>query len=188
MRITQGRLKGRKLLTPPDQITRPTKGMVKEALFNKIRDKVENASFLDLFAGSGSIGIEAISLGSKATFVERHPSALKALRHNIEALEIRAESTLLSMDVFRSLCFLEKNGHFFSVIFADPPYEEKKSGSSLFLDEAVIEAIDQKAGLLDQGGMLIVESRRSLEKTTLRHLLFSSSRKYGDSYLNFFER
>lgn len=188
MRITQGRLKGRKLLSPPAAITRPTKSMVKEAFFNIVRNEVENGLFLDLFAGSGSLGIEAHSLGASAVFVENHPSALKILKQNLSVLGVLKDVELFPLDVFRALDLFSKKKRFFSVIFADPPYEKTKGATGIFLDQALLEAIDSKAALLDAGGVLVVESKRSLEPIFLHALLFKEARKYGDSYLNFFSK
>ena len=122
MRIVSGTAGGRRLIVPDGTTTRPTTDRVREATFNVLfsMNAIEDATFVDLFAGSGALGLEALSRGAAhVTFVERDRAALAALRANIEALRFEDQSTVLATD---SLRWLPTAGHF-DVMLADPPYD-----------------------------------------------------------------
>src|SRR5580700_58901 len=99
MRIISGKYRGRVLSAPKSKLTRPSSSLVRGAVFNILQDSVEGAEFLDLFAGSGLVGLEALSRGAKhATFVEKENNALVALTKNVKSLGVGAESTILRGD------------------------------------------------------------------------------------------
>lgn len=121
MRIVAGSAKGRRLVVPDGLTTRPTTDRVREATFNALfsLDAIENATFVDLFAGSGALGLEALSRGAaQVTFVERDRAALAALRTNVDTLGFSDEATVISSDSMRWLT----TGSHHDVILADPPY------------------------------------------------------------------
>ncbi len=121
MRIVAGSARGRRLVVPAGSTTRPTTDRVREATFNALFsiDAIEDATFVDLFAGSGALGLEALSRGAlHATFVERDRAALSALRSNIDTLGFGDQATVVSTD---SLRWLASAGHH-DVVLADPPY------------------------------------------------------------------
>lgn len=121
MRIIAGTLRGRRLRPPADLRVRPTGDRVKEAWFSIVRDAVAGAQVLDLFAGSGALGLEALSRGAgHATFVELHPGSLAALRSNIVDLGVADRATVRRQDALRFVAKLEADA--FDVAFADPPY------------------------------------------------------------------
>ena len=118
MRVVAGAFKGRRLAAPRGTRTRPTADRVREALFSMLGD-VEGARVLDLYAGSGALGIEALSRGgASAVFVERDPHALAAIERNLAA--IGAEATVVRQDVLR---FLARADGAFDLVFCDPPYD-----------------------------------------------------------------
>ena len=118
MRVVAGDFKGRRLVAPRGAGTRPTADRVREALFSMLGD-VSDARVLDLYAGSGALGIEALSRGAKsAVFVERDQAALAALRRNLDAVGARAE--VRRQDVLR---FLARPEGTFDLVFCDPPYD-----------------------------------------------------------------
>lgn len=122
MRIVSGTAGGRRLIVPEGTTTRPTTDRVREATFNVLfsMNAIEDATFLDLFAGSGALGFEALSRGAAhVTFVERDRAALRALRANVEALRFEDQCTVLATDAMR---WLPNAGHF-DVVLADPPYD-----------------------------------------------------------------
>ena len=122
VRIVAGTARGRRLVVPDGSATRPTTDRVREATFNALYSlgAIEGATFVDLFAGSGALGLEALSRGAaQVTFVERDRAALTALRTNIDRLDFDIESTVVSGD---SLRWLANAGHR-NVILADPPYD-----------------------------------------------------------------
>ncbi len=122
MRVIAGELRGRKLVTPEGITTRPTTDKVRLAIFNALHslDVLDGAGVVDLFAGSGAVGIEAVSRGAaRCTFVERDRDALRALRANLEALGLRERTTVVASDVMAQLSSLPHA----DIAFADPPYD-----------------------------------------------------------------
>ncbi|MDO5733193.1 MAG: 16S rRNA (guanine(966)-N(2))-methyltransferase RsmD [Eubacteriales bacterium] len=124
-RVIAGRLRGRKLKTVPGMSTRPTTDRCKEALFNRIQMEVQDADFLDLCAGSGQIGIEALSRGARSVcFVEKSRQAARVIESNLQELGLEDSAELLRMDLKSALQFLDRRQSSFDLIFCDPPYAE----------------------------------------------------------------
>jgi 16S rRNA (guanine966-N2)-methyltransferase len=125
MRIISGTSKGRKLVTPKNHSLRPTSDRVKESLFNMLRDEIEGKTVLDLFAGTGNLGIEALSRGAKkAIFVERERQALRLIQKNLIQFGLEGRSEILPKDVNRAIGLLKQRGESFDLILMDPPYEK----------------------------------------------------------------
>lgn len=147
MRVIAGRAKRIQLITPEGLNTRPTTDRIKETLFNMIQDYLIGARFLDLFSGSGAIGIEAISRGAKeAVFVENNRAALAAISANLEKTRLKQEAQVLAMDYLGALKILDGRKEAFDVVFMDPPYNqdiEKKA-----LEYMAASAILQKDSLI----------------------------------------
>lgn len=121
MRVVAGELRGRRIEAPPGTTTRPTTDRVREAVFNALGslDAIEGRTVADLYAGSGALGIEALSRGAAScTFVERDRAALQALRANIAALGIERRARVVTGDVLAVAASVHAN-----VVFADPPYD-----------------------------------------------------------------
>ena len=126
IRVIAGRFRSRKLKTLPGAKTRPTSDRLRETLFNVIGPKVEGALFLDCYAGSGAVGIEALSRGAKkACFIEANAQAVQIICDNIEALDIayKEEAEVFSLGASRAFKKLEKLDARFDIVFIDPPYE-----------------------------------------------------------------
>jgi len=122
MRIIAGSLGGRRLRAPKGGAVRPTYDRVRESLFGILEPRIGGARVLDLYAGSGSLGIECLSRGAEcAVFVERDRSVMEVLRSNVEALDLSSRSTLVQDDVGRFLA-RRVRGDGFDLVFADPPY------------------------------------------------------------------
>lgn len=123
MRIIGGTARSRSLETPRGQDTRPTQALVREALFDMLQGEVQGAAVLDLFAGSGALGLESLSRGAaSAVFVEKARSAAAVVARNIEKLGFAEQTTLLPMDWRQALSRLAAQGKTFDLIFLDPPY------------------------------------------------------------------
>lgn len=149
IRITGGQLQGRKILTPAGQNTRPTLSMVREALFNSIQTVTLNSNVLDLFSGSGALGIEALSRGaSRVDFVESSRQALTALKKNLKDLDLEERSRVYPYPIERAEKKLILNAPY-QIILADPPYE--KGWAQWLIDRLPWES------LLDQEGVFILE-------------------------------
>jgi 16S rRNA (guanine(966)-N(2))-methyltransferase RsmD len=147
VRILAGALKGRRLVTPRGETTRPTADQVRIALMDTLTPRLPAARVLDLFAGAGGVGLEAISRGAAhATFVERDARAVAALRDNVKALDVAALVAVRRGDVLRELPALLAGGERFDIVFLDPPYEaglvattlEMLGGGGLTLPDALV--------------------------------------------------
>ena len=172
--IIAGRFKRRKLTTPSGTTTRPSLGKVREALFNICQTEIEQASFLDLFAGAGAIGFEALSRGAATvTFIEQDRKAQAAISKNIKILGVEKEARLIKGDVFKALEHLPP----FDIIFADPPYGKGFSNE--------IAKLVEKYGLLKEGGSLFLEDTEDQE-LLLEKLVLKKSRKAGRATLRHF--
>ena len=146
MRVIGGKLKGRKLVSPSGESIRPTSDMAKQGIFNVLQFDIEGSRFVDLFSGSGGIGIEALSRGAKeAVFVENNPKAMRCIKDNLRFTRLESRAATMTADVMNALYRLEGE-KIFDIIFMDPPYDrglEKKvleylSGSDLVYDDTTI--------------------------------------------------
>ncbi len=136
MRVIAGDLKGRQLKAVPGKSTRPTTDKVKEAVFQIIGPFFQEGLCLDLFAGSGSLGIEAISRGmEKCVFVDKHPKAIHTIHQNLKSFKIEQKAEVFRADAHRALHAAAKRGLQFELIFLDPPYG--KVDYMKFLDSIV---------------------------------------------------
>jgi 16S rRNA (guanine966-N2)-methyltransferase len=125
MRIISGISKGRKLLPPKGKTLRPTSDRVKESIFNILGNEVKGKIVLDLFAGTGNLGIEALSRGAKrAVFVEEEKQALDLIKKNLSRCGMESEADILPGDVERAIAVLKDRGQSFDLIVMDPPYEK----------------------------------------------------------------
>jgi 16S rRNA (guanine966-N2)-methyltransferase len=132
MRIIAGEFGGRKLLPPPTETTRPITDRAKQSLFDALRERVEGASVLDAFAGTGSMGLECLSRGARRViFVERDRGALRCLQKNVTALGIAARSVILPIDAYRLIRHAALSGdgaESIDLAFIDPPYAHTEPG------------------------------------------------------------
>lgn len=187
MRIEGGTLRGRTLLAPPGPATRPTDGRTREMLFNSLGACVVGARFLDLYAGSGSVGIEALSRGASfCVFIEDDFRAVKPLKDNLQKLRIKDASQVWSANARPSLDKLVEGGEEFDIVFADPPFTHPHEAGE------ILKRIDACPRLFhnqmdDFGGPIVViqhSIRAQLPSTeNLRLLRF---KKAGESGLSFF--
>lgn len=178
--VIGGRLKNRQIKTPKGDRTRPTSALVRKAVFDICQQEIEGARFLDLCAGSGAMGIEALSRGAAtATFVDEDRFAIQCIHQNLEELELSVQSQVLRLDVGKAVKMLEKKGVKFELIYVDPPYAMQVM--------PLLEALD-KSELLAPGGRLLLEQRvsSSLALDSLHHLKLQSERKFGDTLLLIF--
>lgn len=173
MRVISGKARGRRLKLPPESFTRPTADRVKEALFNIIGEKVFAAVFLDCFAGSGSIGIEALSRGAKkAHFVEKNPAVLKILDQNLEKTGFKEQSRVWKGDAQR---ILQRGfaGENFDIIFLDPPY-------AFIKPDQILKLIEENS-LLKSLGIVILETSSQADLFDLGFWRLAENRVYGDT-------
>jgi 16S rRNA (guanine(966)-N(2))-methyltransferase RsmD len=182
MRIIAGRLRSRTLQAPPGLATRPTSDRLRETLFNVLAPRIEGAALLDLYAGSGAVGMEALSRGAaRVVFVERAAPALKTLRANLVRLEIGDGFEIYSGSVS---AFLRRGGAGFDVVFLDPPYDAEAEYA------AALGPLGGAANaLLHQGAIVIVEHRRK-QKLNASYGALTRTRllEQGDAALSFYRK
>ncbi len=182
-RIIAGRGKGRRLATPEGDATRPTGARVRQSLFDILAPRLPGARFLDAFAGSGAVGLEALSRGAaRAVLIDVADRAVRAIRHNARVLEgSGAQVQVSQQDARLALPALAARGLRFDIVFLDPPYDAD-------LYEPVIAKLDA-ADLVAQGGVVVAEHfhKRPLPERIGR---FSRTRevRIGDHRLSFYER
>lgn len=147
MRVIAGKLKGRHLKAVPGTATRPTSDKIKEAVFHKMGPFFEGGHCLDLFAGSGSLGIEAISRGvDRVIFVEKSSLAIRTIHKNVTKLQIESQCEIYRNNAFRAIQILSKKNIHFDLIIIDPPYE--KVDYTMLINDIDESNILQHSGLL----------------------------------------
>ena len=178
MRVIAGAAKGHTLETIEGLNTRPTTDRIKETLFNIIAFDLPECRFLDIFAGSGAIGIEALSRGAEeAVFVEQAANCTEVIKRNLMHTKLQDRARLLQMDAVVALDKLAAEGKKFDIIFADPPYEAD-------LYEAVLNAILQKE-LLTENGYIITESSSQIPLTPPAGMKILREKAYKTTILTF---
>ncbi len=175
MRVIAGTYGGRTLKAPPGSSTRPTSDRVREALFSILGARVDGARVLDLFAGSGALGIEALSRGAEsAVFVDDAPAAIRAIRGNLEALKI--DANVRRADALRFLGAASGDGAQYDLLFLDPPYRLADPLASR-LSEAL-------PAVLAPGAVAVAESDRRAPLALDLPLL--DERRYGDTLIRIY--
>jgi len=156
MRVVSGSARGCKLSSPEGMDTRPTTDRIKETLFNILSPEIYDCIFLDVFSGSGAIGIEALSRGArKAVFVENAQSAQKIIEANLEKTRLKEKAEIIKADALKAVDMLRAKNEKFDIVFMDPPYMKN-------LAWPVMEAI-RDGGLLSEDGIIIVEESSGAE-------------------------
>lgn len=183
MRIISGNLKGKKILSPKNELTRPLKDLTKESIFNLIKHsklldcKLENANVLDLFAGVGSFGLECLSRGAQSvTFFENYKEALIILKENISGMKQQNFSEVIEKNIFLENTFKYLNKKY-DIIFMDPPYKEKKVPDIL---NKII-----KLNLLKENGVIIIHRHKKEKDLFPKEIEIIISKIYGISKIIF---
>ena len=181
LRIISGIARGHRIKLVPGDTTRPIMDRVKEALFSIIGPSIYSASMLDLFAGTGSVGIEALSRGAASvTFCDLARAAVRTIEENLESTKLGDNAQVLQVDAFR---FLEQppQRHYDYIYIAPPQYQE--------LWKQALQALDKNVDWLDQDGVIVVQiDPREDEPLELTRLVEYDRRRYGKTLLVFFER
>ena len=183
MHIFAGKFKNRTLQAPKGSTTRPTSGRLREAVFNICQTYIDGSEFLDLFAGSGAMGLEALSRGAvHATFIDNSKDSTRCIQSNVQHFNVEEMTEVLGGDVFLMLERLKKHNRQFDIIYVDPPYDSPSSYS-----ERIIHLIDSSDLLKNGGNLFIEDSTASMPTLGLwQHLKHKSSRKMGRTVLHQF--
>jgi len=179
MRIITGIKRGKKLAEFDTNEIRPVTDMVKSALFNILYDRVEGSDWLDLYAGSGSVGLEAISRGAASViFVDSSREANSLIRKNIEITGFSSQAKLIGDDCLRALKRIRGRFHF---IFMDPSFHEK-------IDADVFKTIDERDLLIDGGELILKHFEKTDPPASVGKLTLYDTRRYGNSKLSFYKK
>ena len=178
MRVIAGSAKGTPLQAVPGPDTRPISDRVKEAVFGILGDGIDGARVLDLFAGTGSVGIEALSRGAeRAVFVEKQPKATAVIKANLARTRLQAQARVVQADVFK---FLSGQPEPFDLIYIAPPQYQ-----SLWLKTLL--ALDASPGWLGPDGQIVVQIfPKELQPTAFSSLQLADQRKYGSTLVCFY--
>lgn len=173
MRVIAGDFKGRKFKAVPGKLTRPTSDKIKEAAFQIMGPFFQGGICLDLFAGSGSLGIEALSRGMEyAVFIDKQPKAIHTINENVKIMRIEEKTEVLRKDAFRALQIVSKNNASFDLILIDPPYE------NMDYEKLLIEIMDLQ--LLSENGLIYCEHMTTTDlPMNLTGLKVIKQTKYG---------
>ncbi|RSL31147.1 16S rRNA (guanine(966)-N(2))-methyltransferase RsmD [Salibacterium salarium] len=182
MRVISGVYKGKSLKAVPGMKTRPTSDKVKEALFHRIGPYFEGGSGLDLYAGTGSLGIEAISRGiDSCVFVDKAPQSVKIIKQNLKTVAVEEHTEVYCNDVLRALSALGKRKKTFDIIFMDPPYHK-------LVIAGLLEGIAEMS-LLNEKGIVICEHHSSSTLSDeIAGFTKQSTERYGDTSVSIYER
>lgn len=171
MRIISGKYKGKKLKGFNIEGTRPTMDRVKESLFGMIQNHIPKSTVLDLFAGSGALGLEAISNGAlKCYLIDNNPEAIKTISENAQNM---TEEIIVKKTDYKK--FLKETNETFDIIFLDPPYKEKQLNKALEIIES--------RNLLNDNGIVVCEYEKNTPQTTLKLL---KEKSYGPKNIKIF--
>jgi len=174
MRVIAGEKKGHTLAAVPGRQTRPTTDKVKESIFNIIGPYFQGGRGLDLYAGTGGLGIEALSRGvSFVVFVDHHQKAVETVTRNLEHTQLRGRAAVYRNDAMRALQILIRKKERFDYIFLDPPYAKKQLSALL--------AIIRDFFLLQQGGLVVCEHGVDERIEAGEHWIVMREQQYGDT-------
>ena len=180
MRIIAGTAKGMRLKAPKGMNTRPTTDRVKESVFGILANDLIDAEVLDLFAGTGNLGLEALSRGAAtAVFIDKQAQSIKVMMENAILTNLAGNAVICREDVMQALRRFQNNGKSFDLIFCDPPY-------NLGLMPKVLQFLDESRILRD-GGILVMEhSRHEKLPAELKRIVAYRSESYGETVVSFF--
>lgn len=179
LRVIGGSLKGRKLLSIKGTITRPTSDRLREAIFNILSSRVQDSVVLDLFSGTGALGIEALSRGAGfAVFIDKDKASQAVIAKNIRACAVENKTRIIRWDITRNLNCIRSLRCGFRLVFMDPPYRKNMIAPTL--------TNLHQSGSLSPGGCIVIEHAvsESLPKN-LEQLKIDSQRKYGKTLVSF---
>lgn len=179
LRVISGTARGKRLKQVPGDSTRPIMDRVKENLFNILRNEIHDAHWLDLFAGTGQVGIEALSRGAAhVVFIDTVRAAIKTIESNLRSTRLEEGAEVVRSDAFN---YLERSDMTpFDLIFIAPPQYKR-----LWVE--AVQRVDQRPSLLNPNGLVVVQiDPKESESLSLENLTLEQSRKYGNTQLDFY--
>ncbi|NIR50775.1 16S rRNA (guanine(966)-N(2))-methyltransferase RsmD [candidate division KSB1 bacterium] len=181
MRIIAGEKKGLRLAGIKSRRIRPTTDRTKELIFDVVNRYLKKSSVLDIFAGSGSLGIEALSRGAaKAIFIEKNAHARNVLQSNLQRSGFQHRAEILALSAARALRQLASSSLKFDLIFADPPYDKKLAQDTVLLNDEL--------ELLAKEGWLIIEHHfQTVLSEQTKHFQLKTRKRQGDTTVSFYQ-
>ena len=181
VRVISGKCRGTHLMAPEGMETRPTTDRIKETLFNMIAFDIPECQFLDLFSGSGAIGIESLSRGAeRAVFVDQGDKALACIKGNLEKTKLTGNAQVMGMSVLEAIKALGRSKDVFDIIFMDPPYALEET-------QQILEAIDENGLLHEEGYIILERSSKSIVKLP-QNLVLWKEKQYKTTTLSFIKK
>ena len=181
MRIIGGKLKKRRISSVKGLCTRPTSDKLREAIFNIINFRVQDAVVLDLYAGTGAFGLEALSRGAEfAVFIDNNSKALNTIKNNIQTCDLFDTTKIISRDILKNLNNIKPKDLFFNLIFMDPPYNKN------IINQTLIN-LHNSNSLQNNAYIIIEHSLNESIQTDISQFIFKDQRKYSKSVVSFFE-
>lgn len=199
MRVIAGTFRGRRLVAPKgNRVVRPTADRVKESVFSILQEQIIDANFLDLCAGTGNMGIEALSRGARhVTFLERDSRCIQVIEQNLRICGLTTESRavrkptdtiyLLRRDAVKGITHLQKQAAVFEVIYFDPPYATGLHGGSE-LYTACLASLAENSLLCASGTLLVEHAKQFVIPDTVGSLIRSRRANYGDTVVSFYKK
>jgi 16S rRNA (guanine966-N2)-methyltransferase len=180
VRITGGNLRGKKLSPLRGLSIRPTTDYLRESIFNILVREIEGSTVLDLYAGTGSLGIEALSRGAeKAVFVDKAAQAIKAISQNLKTCALEERSRILRRDILRGLGYLKPMIQAFDLVFMDPPYDKG-------FCELTLKLLDRARTIAEGASIVVEHSSREILPAEIAGLVLSDRRQYGKTLVSFY--
>lgn len=182
VRVISGIYRGRQLKVPRGWKGRPTGDRVKEALFDILGARVQGSRFLDLYAGTGNVGIEAVSRGARRVcFVDQNSKAVQAIYENLHFLpeDLSAQIYVIKLNVLKALKLIANRKELYDIVFLDPPYEQS-------LEKPTIKMISSCGLLLPDGVIIVESSKREVLPDRVDDLTQTRQQRYGDTLLTFY--
>lgn len=179
LRVAGGIHRSRQLCSPPGQDTRPTRSLVREAVFSMLMNEVPGSRVLDLFAGSGAMGLEAISRGAAfSVFCDLKRQAVDCVKKNIDLLRVSGQSRVLMMSWEQAVKQLADEDERFNLIFLDPPYK---------MESGIILSAIAMANLLEPGGTVVLETGKEPSLAIPEDFVVVKEKSYGETVLKLIE-
>ena len=180
LKITSGRFKKRKINVPRNSQVRPTQAKLRLHVFNYLADFLQNAKILDLYAGTGAFGIEALSRGAKhATFVDKVSKSIRTIEKNINTLGIKDKTTLIKQDAIQFLVRAFKKQDLYDIIFIDPPFDKLLAMPESERTSYILELLDRAQKILNPKSIIILKMFKKIDVPIPESLTTFHTKHFG---------
>ncbi len=180
LKISSGKLRRHRIKVPVSKGVRPTQTKLRLHIFNYLADFIENAKVLDLFAGSGAFGIEALSHGAAwTTFVDRVSRAVFTIERNLEKLNLKQKARVVKMDALQFLVRAKKKKDLYDIIFIDPPFDKLLKMDTKVRESYLLELLDRAYAILNPKSVIILKMHKKIKVPIPKNLLVFHTKTFG---------